>query len=242
MKTTTLTMENLEIHSLASLNPMPSPEQSQALKDSLETFGQTTPIIVVKEGSKLMVLDGRNRINALVELGEKEIKANIHEKLTQTEKKSIVETSETRRHDSVTQLAIKAYYDLQDPDSDIKLQAEAARKHGASVRNIQYVAKVAGTKKGQFQRPDIITNLFIGGRFPLEHTSTDSLTTIVNWLTVNSSVPGIRPIGLVDPKTIELSEEEKVHIDEIIAHAKGRSRPFQEALNQRTYILVQEGE
>jgi len=94
------------IHRLAETNPMMQQSEFEALKLSISTNGQLEPITVFRG----KVIDGRNRLAAIKELGLPTILVNhLAHNTSSRVLNHIVEAKETRRMQTKTQLAIKAY-------------------------------------------------------------------------------------------------------------------------------------
>jgi len=93
------------IHPLANINPMMNDQEFQALKDDIELNGQLEPIYIYRD----LIVDGRNRTKALSQLGSKTVLAyEVPWNSTTEDIRIIVMGEENRRHQSQSQLAVKA--------------------------------------------------------------------------------------------------------------------------------------
>jgi hypothetical protein len=167
-----LDIDSLKIHKLALTNPPAGKSDFDSLRDSLATNGQLEPVIVFRN----KIIDGRNRYNALHDLGVKYILA---EKLPHTtsikDLEGIVKMKETRRHQTVAQKAIKAYRVMQE---DGLRTRDAAIECGVSEAEVSRVNRIAN-KLGT----DILNELFSKGRCKLPNgRSTGTLSTIISFI------------------------------------------------------------
>ena len=221
METQEFDIESLNFHRYIDKNPIPTPAQYDALYESIEQAGQLVPIWINRKtnGEEVVyeVFDGRHRTKVLRELGREKVLALVYDNLSDKEVLQKIEGSEMRRHDSASQLAIKAWYDYIDPNSDIKTMIEAAKKHGASVANVKRANKIGspnvpGSKRKYYARRDILDLIYAGGSFRTsDRTTTTSLATIENWLAQNSIIPpdDSKDIKIRD----ELTEDEEDIVD-----------------------------
>jgi hypothetical protein len=152
--------------------------QFDALKNDIKMNGQLVPITLYR--GKLV--DGRHRLRALKEISALTVDCvSLPNNLTLQEVKSKVLSTEIRRHQSPTQLAIKAYRLWK--ASDIT-QEVALTSTGASRTNLKLVNNIV--KMG---RLDIIDLLEMGGKVNTDvshnyERPTDSLSAIVKYLKV----------------------------------------------------------
>ena len=129
-------VSGLRIHELAFENPMMNDEQFQALKESIATDGQLEAILIYRG----KVIDGRNRIKALKELGiEFVLYEDLPNNTTLEDVRGIAMKKELRRHETKAQLAIRAYR-LMIRDS-IKAK-DAALLVGSSAADISKIKRV----------------------------------------------------------------------------------------------------
>jgi hypothetical protein len=187
-------IEEVEIHTMAEINPMQSKDDFVALKYSIEQIGQQEPVVMFK--GKLV--DGRNRLKAIKELynevaEEEKFKYRMvkYKKLPTTlsisELEEIIIGKETRRHKTSTQKAVQAmnYY--------IKKTEE-----GIDI-NMTKVGKIFGASQAQLSRAItcrkaagelVIQRLFNGEKITISKskkdgtiykTQTDSLDAITKY-------------------------------------------------------------
>jgi hypothetical protein len=174
MEIETKLVSSMELHPLTETHPVMAVEQYEAFKADVATNGQLQPVILYRD----KIVDGRHRLRALKELGEKLIKTtSLPNNLTLTQVKAKVLSTEKRRHQSPTQLAIRGY---REHKAGMK-QSEAVASTGCSLSNLQHV--VALEKLG---RLDIIDLLEKGGKVDIGVANynkfTDSLLGIVTWV------------------------------------------------------------
>jgi hypothetical protein len=165
---------SMQLHSLTETHPVMSIEQYEAFKADIAKNGQMQPVIAYRD----KIVDGRHRLRALTDLGITTIKVtNLPNNLTLDEVKQKVVSTEKRRHQSPTQLAIHGYRLYK---AGAK-QTEAVLSTGCSLANLKHV--VALEKLG---RLDIIDLLEKGGKVDIGVANynkfTDSLLGIVTWV------------------------------------------------------------
>lgn len=198
---------DLVLHPEALGTPKMSAENYEALKKDIEMQGQLEPITVYRG----KIVDGRHRWLIIQELGIDSIKyKKLPNNSTLKSIKAIVHSKEARRHESVSQLAIRAYKYKLDPTNDCKSFSEASDIVGVPRKRVGEVKKITET----YGRQDIIDLLFAGEKFNTGTERipfwTDSLGTIINWLAEYGTVTGVRQqVETVKPKT-ELTEEEQL--------------------------------
>lgn len=211
------------LHPLVETHPVMSTEQFEALKKSLEENSQIEPVTIYRG----KVVDGRHRYKALMELDADVVYATSlpnNTKLQDVQK--LVAATETRRHQSATQLAVKAY----DYWKEYKCtQAEAVKVTGGSLPNLQHVAKIA-----RLGRLDVINRLRSGGKVDVSDVKgvakyTDSLLAIVQMLTKEqtSAVP-------VDRETT-LTAQDYVKIDAVALLVRDWTPEEKKALIAKMY-------
>jgi len=158
VKTFEINPDEVEIHELADLTPEMTEAQFEALKQSIEEFGQLEPAKFYR--GKLV--DGRHRLKAIKEIGIGHIShVNIDSQTTLEEVGEIVERGfEERRHQSPTQRAIMAYrYWARKKEAGDKLsQGEVAKMFGVGR------AQVAGIKKLMSVGSDMIVEALFQGK------------------------------------------------------------------------------
>ncbi len=166
---------DVNIHELASINPIATKEDFIALKKSIALIGQTNPVIMFKG----FLIDGRHRLKAIKELGIGSIKY-INEPSTKTlsDIEDYIMGTERRRHQTPTQKAISAlrYYNKMKSSGQKISQGEVAEKLGTT-RFMLGRAKTLSELTGQ----GIMDTLFNGEKILVNgKTPTDSLLTLIN--------------------------------------------------------------
>ena len=227
-------LKTLRIHPLAETTPRYSQTQFQALLRDIESNGQQVPVIVYKD----FIIDGRHRHNALSSLEEKFIKATIlPDSTSDSELARMIHSLETRRHETASQLAIKAWYDYMNPETSGTL-AVFADKHGASLANIGRANKIGGTKQNQLMRPDILELIFNGEKFQIDdHIETDSLAAIENFLKKQQLNRKKKLTGIAfDIDTLSESEEEMVSA--ILLKVLDESVRVRKEISKRIYFSI----
>jgi hypothetical protein len=174
METVIKSTASVQLHPLTETHPVMSAEQYEAFKADLAKNGQLQPVLTYRD----KIVDGRHRLRALTELGIDSINViPLANNLTLEEVKRLVVSTEKRRHQSPTQLAINGYRAYK---SGAK-QQDAVISTGCSLSNLKHV--VALEKLG---RLDIIELLEKGGKVDIGNAGyskfTDSLLGIVTWV------------------------------------------------------------
>lgn len=160
------------LHALTGTHPVMTNEQFNVLRESIKDRGQDEPVLVYRG----KIVDGRHRLRAIKELGIDSIKIErLNNNMTLEEVKSRVASTEQRRHQSSTQLAINAYRLYMNGVN----QPEAAKRAGASVSNLKYVCTLHS-----LGRDDIVELLWSGGKYDVSMDGrfkkpTDSLAAIL---------------------------------------------------------------
>ena len=162
------------LHPLTETHPVMSAEQYEAFKADIVSNGQLQPVLLYRD----KIVDGRHRLKALKETGAKFIQTiSLPNNLTLKQVMAKVVSTEKRRHQSPTQLAIRGYREYKAGSK----QAEAVASTGCSLANLQHA--VALEKLG---RLDIIELLEKGGKVDIGPSGfskfTDSLLGIVTWV------------------------------------------------------------
>lgn len=166
----------MALHPLTKSHPLMTEEQYASFKEDIKAKGQLHPVILYRG----KIVDGRHRLRALTELGISEIKTDtLPQNLTLKEVEGVVMSSENRRHQSPTQLAIKGYRLFK---KGMK-QPDAVTAAGCSLANLKRVVTIAKMK-----REDIIDLLERGIPYNLGTVKaprpTSSLLAIINDLKV----------------------------------------------------------
>lgn len=152
-------IKDISVHKYAELNPMMTDQRFDAFVQDIEENGQLEPIKV----SKNKYYDGRNRIKALILLGEEFVEADVNDSLSEEEILTRVGSLENRRHQTPTQLAILALkeYTKLSEDSDTKVSQEViAKKYGISRKNLAEAKSLR--KRAEWLVDD---TLFNGGKY-----------------------------------------------------------------------------
>jgi len=231
-----LETESLVLHPEALATPRMNVEQFEALKDHIDKHGQLEPVTTYRG----KIVDGRHRWLVLQELGIGTIKAvKMANNSTLQQIKDVVIGKETRRHETASQLAIRAYKHILGSTDKIS-QAEAAKMFGANVKRISEAKKIAVT----YNRPDILELLFDGEKFNTGTTDipflTDSLGTILRWLADNWTIKNSEvQIGL-EPRT-ELTETEQLIVNKFLAVLKKESEIVRTEVIKVGYAMLKEG-
>lgn len=211
---------DLTLHTEALATPRMSEVAYEALKKDIEIKGQLDPVITYRG----KIIDGRHRWLILQEL---EIDAINYTALpnntTLTEIKSLVQSKETRRHETASQLAIRAYRLYKEPNSLHSSMAEAADSVGSNRKRVGDVKKIVE----MYGRSDIIQLLFDGEQFNTGTAHipfwTDSLPTIIRWLSENGTVTGAKPkTATIEPRK-ELTADEQMLVNSYVTALKKES-------------------
>lgn len=181
-------MEYYKIHKAASLVPLATKEEQEALRADIELNGQQQPIALYRG----KIVDGRNRQNACIELGISVDAMEIPNNMTLKEVENYVKSVNTRRNLTGTQKAITAFKEHNDKNISI---ADAARRWGIG-RNYIYDAKFINT-----HRPTWLDILFNGGKIEFVDATT-------NKAKKGTSLPVIRK---AIEQTVTIEEEPKAH-------------------------------
>lgn len=188
-------LNDIGLHKITETHPVMTPEQFDALKNDIKINGQLQPAIVYRG----KIVDGRHRYRALTELGAETIKINrLQNNLKLEEVTNLVNSTEMRRHQSPTQLAIKGYrlYKLGN-----LTQKDIPSRVGCSLTNLKAVIALES-----FGRVDIIELLESGGKMNVSRDGrfskmTDSLLAIVGFIK--------EEVARLDALQIEAAEQEE---------------------------------
>jgi len=144
MNIQTMNINELTIHELADMNPLMTSTNFNALQLDIEANGQKVPVTVFRN----KIVDGRHRYTALSNLNIDTILVEILPNNTTLDSiKRNIMSLENRRHQTPTQLAIKAYRAIQ---SGVK-NKDAVAAVGCSSTNVKYVVSL-----GKLKRFDLI--------------------------------------------------------------------------------------
>lgn len=174
----------LEIHELASTNPMmPEDQYEEFIKLFEKGFNKDISHVVLYKGR---VVDGRHRVRACRELGITLWARNLPGTMSIAEVEEFVEGTENRRHQTATQRAIGAYkYYLSRQIEGSPVSQEYAATKKLSSRKYLARAKQLADLIGM----DLIDKLHNGGKLQITNaktgmpTKTDALLTLVNYFT-----------------------------------------------------------
>jgi len=127
---------NVIIHKLANDLPKMTQEEYEMLKHSILENGQYIPVYFYR--GKLV--DGRHRLKALKELRKKYIKyTTLPNNWTLNKVKEFVLGTEQRRHETKSQIAVRAYFDYKENGGSM---SELAIKYGVDKGDISRAKKI----------------------------------------------------------------------------------------------------
>ena len=224
--------ETIQQHTLADSHPEYTMQQFQALKADIKANGQLVPITLYRE----KLVDGRHRLQAAVDLNLPTVRCvSLPNNLTLSQVKAKVLSTEVRRHQSPTQLAIKAYRLWK--TSDIN-QNEALGTTGASGTNLKLVNNIV-----KFGRLDIIDLLERGGKFNTAlgvnyERATDSLSAIVKYLKLVSESPGIEEFVSEETKEVAKPVVNNHLVEAMNTMAKGLSNDERRVVIANLYKAI----
>lgn len=139
-KVDNVNVNSVILHDLCEIHPQMSKEQFETLTESLLLDGQQQPISLYRG----KVVDGRHRVWAMRNLGIDFAKAvELPRNTRMDDVKSFVRASETRRHQTKTQLACHAYLALINPKTHIKTAAQAALEFGVTTKDVSHCKYIA---------------------------------------------------------------------------------------------------
>jgi len=192
------TLDEFEMHKMTAMNPKMNTEEFAAFVTSMRQ-GQLIPVMVYRG----KIVDGYHRHSALTVLGTKTIKyIELPRNAKLADIQSIVVTVEVRRHQTPTQLAIKAFNLTKKAGGDLTQEA-AARLIGVCINQIERVATIFNAG-----RLDIIELLRDGGKFPIPKVSDSGANYSVDTSSlaaVAKFVKGDQPKHTVDWEKINYS-------------------------------------
>ena len=233
-----ITPSLLTLHEEALVTPRMSSTAYDALKKDIEINGQLDPVLVYRG----KIIDGRHRWLIISELGIDEIKyILLPNNTTIAQIKRLVQSKETRRHETAGQLAIRAYRLKVEPNSIYKSFAESAEAVGAHPKRVGEVKKIIE----MYGRNDIIELLFNGEQFNTGNEVvpfwTDSLPTVLRWLSEHGTLIGSKHKMLNIKPRRELTSDEELYISSMFNTATNESLMVVEALAERLYAFAKEG-
>lgn len=200
-------LDEVALHKITETHPVMSTEQFEALKNDIAVNGQLQPALVYRG----KIVDGRHRYRALTQLGEESIKiTRLQNNLTLDEVTNLVNSTEMRRHQSPTQLAIKGYrmYKV-----GSLTQKEIPSKVGCSLTNLKAVIALEA-----LGRLDVIELLEAGGKMNVSRDTrfnkmTDSLLAITGYL--KEEVARLDALQS-DAEEVDEKSESKVSREEVV--------------------------
>lgn len=203
-----ITPELLTLHPEALATPRMSDESYDALKRDIEINGQLDPVTTYRG----KIVDGRHRWLIIQELGIDFIKyIELPNNTTIAQLRRLVQSKETRRHETAGQLAIRAYRLYEQKDSEFSSMSAAADAVGANRKRVSEVKKIIE----MYGRIDIINKLFDGEQHNVGTLTipfwTDSLGTILRWLEEHGTIIDAKQqVAKIEPRKELTSDEEKL--------------------------------
>lgn len=200
-------LDSVSLHKITETHPVMSAEQFEALKNDIEVNGQLQPAIVYRG----KIVDGRHRYKALTQLGEENIKiTRLQNNLTLDGVTNLVNSTEMRRHQSPTQLAIKGYRMYK---AGKLTQKEIPSKVGCSLTNLKAVIALEA-----LGRLDVVELLEAGGKMNVSRDTrfnkmTDSLLAITGYL--KEEVARLAALQ-VETEEVEEATKQKISKEEVV--------------------------
>jgi len=228
----TFNVAELVLHPSAELMPLMNDDMYNTLKEDIMINGQIEPITLYRG----KIVDGRHRWMILKELNEPSIKAvKMNNNSTLKDINTLVHSKETRRHESATHLAIRAFRAKQ--VGTYKTYAEAAVAIGANSKRVSEAKKI-GIDLG---RMDILDNLFSNIQFNVgttyEPRPTDSLGSIKRFLE-ELQATAVKNKGK-NKRAHSISEDEQLEITSTVTTLQAKySLAFMEVLSKQLYSSV----
>ena len=227
-----ITPELLTLHPEALATPKMSSIAYDALKRDIEINGQLDPVITYRG----KIVDGRHRWLIIQELGIDFIKyIELPNNTTIAQLRRLVQSKETRRHETATQLAISALRHITKSNEKMT-QAEASKMFGVGPKAIGFAKKILV----DYKREDLLDILFDGGKINIgtsyQPFMTDSLKTIVNWLDDNKATSVENKIGIT--ARTELTEDENIIVNQFVRSVQKESKFVLDEIANRIYSLV----
>ena len=229
--------EELTLHPEALATPRMGDESYDALKRDIEINGQLDPVTTYRG----KIVDGRHRWLIIQELGIDEIKyTKLANNATLADIRQVVQSKELRRHETASQLAIRAYRMKSTHDSKYKSFAEVAKAIGANPKRIVEVKKVVEL----YGRNDIIDLLFNGKKFNVGTLTipfwTDSLGTILRWLEEHGTIIDAKQqVATIEPRK-ELTEDEETLVNSYVNTLSKESELVRQHISDRLYGRLKE--
>ena len=234
MKQENIEITKLTLHPECLNTPSMSSEQYEALKLSIDAYGQLDAITIFRK----RIVDGRHRWLVMQELGLTTINTvAMANNSSLQDVKDLVMNKETRRHETTAQLAITAYRLTKTGLT----QAAAAKQVGVEVKRVGEAKKIEVT----YGRSDILDLIFSGEKLDTGIAPnvflTDSLGTILRWLAEYGVVKGGKGKVKISPRE-ELTEEEQEISNQIFNTAVHESRRVQKEVSRMLYARCMEND
>lgn len=229
METTKLS--SIGLHKLTETHPVMSEEQFNAFKNDIEKRGQLQPVLVYRG----KIVDGRHRYRALTLLGCEDILiSKLSNNLTLDEVLAMVNSTEMRRHQSPTQLAIKGYRQYK---SGELTQREIPAIVGCSLANLKHVIALE-----TLGRLDIIELLEAGGKMNISRDSrfskmSDSLLAVVTYVKEElAKLESLQTESEEDSETkVKLSSSEIAQLQAVELITASWTEPLKKTLIAKLY-------
>ena len=232
-----ITPELLTLHPEALATPKMSSIAYDALKRDIEINGQLDPVITYRG----KIVDGRHRWLIIQELGIDFIKyIELPNNTTIAQLRRLVQSKETRRHETAGQLAIRAYRLYEQKDSEFSSMSAAADAVGANRKRVSEVKKIIE----MYGRIDIINKLFDGEQHNVGTLTipfwTDSLGTILRWLEEHGTIIDAKQqVAKIEPRKELTSDEEKL-VNSYVNTLSKESELVRQHISDRLYDRLKE--
>lgn len=226
-----LDIDTVSVHEAALVTPMMSKDQFATFVLDIEKHGQKDPVTLYRS----KIVDGRHRYMALNKLGVKTINAiKLPNNTTIDEIKTIAKSCETRRHQTASQLAIGAYRAILASKENMTYE-EASKEYGINSKRIGEAKKIDVT----YGRRDILDLLFNGEKFNTGTAHipfyTDSLGTILVWLSKNGVIQGAREVEVGIKQRVELMDDEQALVNKYMALLRNENVLIRDAISKALY-------
>ena len=232
-----ITPELLTLHPEALATPKMSGIAYDALKRDIEINGQLDPVITYRG----KIVDGRHRWLIIQELGIDFIKyIELPNNTTIAQLRRLVQSKETRRHETAGQLAIRAYRLYTQKDSEFSSMSAAADAVGANRKRVSEVKKIIE----MYGRIDIINKLFDGEQHNVGSLTipfwTDSLGTILRWLEEHGTIVNAKQqAATIEPRK-ELTSDEETLVNSYVNTLSKESELVRQHISDRLYGRLKE--
>jgi len=198
--------DSLSEHKIAKMHPLYTDEQFIALKLDIDKRGQKVPIILYRG----KVVDGRHRLRAIKELGlQTIICTELSSRMTLEQVIKEVNTTEIRRHQSPTQLAIKANKLYERSNKELTLE-QAVKQSQATNTNTKRVRQLI--KMGRRDLVDMLERgMLVDTSLESFSTPTDSLAAVITFAKSTDA----KLSSCVDDKSAEFDEPKPTSINSV---------------------------